>query len=193
MKPTPAGQRYYKHCIEAIGQIAKANADVRAFAARVTGDLRIGLIPTLTRAALAPALEKFVAQYPDVRLHIVEGYSGTLTDMVQNGELDFAGVPAATAAPKALSSPHLARMLTLYLKAANLNLNAHYPAVNALALLKVQLALAKLAPDEWQAGSEDDTKAEAALKVRESLATRLTSSLCLALEMDELMGRRFQT
>jgi LysR family transcriptional regulator, nitrogen assimilation regulatory protein len=93
VKPTPAGQRYYKHCIEAVGQLAKANAEVRAFASRVTGDLRIGLIPTLTRAALAPTLEKFVTQYPDVRLHIVEGYSGTLTDMVQNGDLDFAAVP----------------------------------------------------------------------------------------------------
>ncbi|HUC49062.1 MAG TPA: LysR family transcriptional regulator [Xanthobacteraceae bacterium] len=93
--PTPAGQRYYRHCIEAVGQIAKANAEVRAFATRVTGDLRIGLIPTLTRAALAPALEKFAARYPDVRLHIVEGYSGALTEMVQNGELDFAAVPAA--------------------------------------------------------------------------------------------------
>jgi LysR family nitrogen assimilation transcriptional regulator len=93
VKPTPAGQRYYKYCIEAVGQIAKANAEVRAFASRVTGDLRIGLIPTLTRAALAPTLEIFVPQYPDVRLHIVEGYSGTLTDMVQNGDLDFAAVP----------------------------------------------------------------------------------------------------
>jgi LysR family nitrogen assimilation transcriptional regulator len=93
VKPTPAGQRYYKHCVEAVGRIARANEEVRAFASRVTGDLRIGLIPTLTRAALAPALEKFVARYPDVRLHIVEGYSGSLTDMVQNGELDFAAVP----------------------------------------------------------------------------------------------------
>jgi LysR family tcuABC transcriptional regulator len=93
--PTPAGQRYYRHCIEAVGQIAKANAEVSAFAARVSGDLRIGLIPTLTRAALAPAVENFVARYPDVRLHIIEGYSGALTDMVQNGELDFAAVPAA--------------------------------------------------------------------------------------------------
>src|ERR1700735_649219 len=88
VKPTPAGQRYYKHCIEAVGQIAKANADVRAFATRVTGDLRIGLIPTLTRAALAPALEKFVAQYPDVRLHIVHGYSGTRTGLVKQDWLD---------------------------------------------------------------------------------------------------------
>ncbi len=36
-----------------------------------------------------------MARYPDVRLHIIEGYSGALTDMVQNGELDFAAVPAA--------------------------------------------------------------------------------------------------
>src|SRR6201996_7060156 len=65
--PTPAGQRYYKLCLEAVGQIAKANAEVRAFAARVTGDLRIGLIPTLTRAVLTPALQEFVGRYPDVR------------------------------------------------------------------------------------------------------------------------------
>src|SRR5580698_799987 len=92
--PTPAGQRYYKSCLEAVGQIARANADVRAFASRVTGDLRVGLIPTLTRAVLAPALEKFVGRYPDVRMHIVEGYSASLTEQVQNGDLDFAIVPA---------------------------------------------------------------------------------------------------
>ena len=95
VQPTPAGQRYYKRCIEAVGQLANANEEVRSFASRVSGDLRIGLIPTLTRAALAPALERFVAQYPDVRIHIVEGYSGWLTDMVRNDELDFAVVPAS--------------------------------------------------------------------------------------------------
>jgi LysR family tcuABC transcriptional regulator len=93
--PTPAGQRYYKRCIEAVGQLANASEEVRGFASRVSGDLRIGLIPTLTRSALAPALERFVAQYPDVRIHIVEGYSGWLTDMVRNDELDFAVVPAS--------------------------------------------------------------------------------------------------
>lgn len=91
--PTPAGQRYYKRCIEAIGQLANANEEARGFAARVTGDLRIGLMPTMTRAALAPTLEQFVPRYPDVRLHIVEGYSGSLTDMVLNDEIDFAVVP----------------------------------------------------------------------------------------------------
>src|SRR5437667_7177804 len=70
--PTPAGQLYYKRCVEAVGQLESAHEEVRGFASMVTGDLRIGLIPTLTRAALAPTLEKFAPRYPDVRLHIVE-------------------------------------------------------------------------------------------------------------------------
>ena len=47
-------------------------------------------MPTFTRAVLAPTLEDFVPRHPDVRLHIVEGYSGVLTDMVLADELDFA-------------------------------------------------------------------------------------------------------
>jgi LysR family nitrogen assimilation transcriptional regulator len=93
VQPTPAGQRYYKRCVEAVGQLEKAHDEVRGFADRVTGDLRIGLMPTMTRAALAPTLEHFVPSYPDVRLHIIEGYSGLLTDMVLADELDFAVVP----------------------------------------------------------------------------------------------------
>lgn len=92
--PTPAGERYYKRCIDAVGQLASANEEVRGFASVVAGDLRIGLMPTMTRAALAPTLERYTPQYPDVRLHIVEGYSGLLTDMVLADQLDFAVVPA---------------------------------------------------------------------------------------------------
>jgi DNA-binding transcriptional LysR family regulator len=56
--------------------------------------LRIGLMPTFTRAVLAPVLDDFVPRCPEVRLHIVEGYSGALTNMVLDDELDFAVVPA---------------------------------------------------------------------------------------------------
>jgi LysR family tcuABC transcriptional regulator len=91
--PTPAGERYYKRCVEAVGQIESASEEVRGFAGIVSGDLRIGLMPTMTRAALAPTLEQFTPRYPDVRLHIFEGYSGLLTDMVLADELDFAVVP----------------------------------------------------------------------------------------------------
>src|SRR5438445_711038 len=92
--PTPAGLRYYKNCIEAVGRLEHANEEARSLAGLVRGDLRLGLMPTFPRAVLAPPLEDFVPRPPDVRLHVLEGYSGLLTDMVLADELDFAVVPA---------------------------------------------------------------------------------------------------
>jgi DNA-binding transcriptional LysR family regulator len=93
VRPTPAGARYYRRCIEAIGTLQVAGEEMRALAGRPSGNLRIGLMPTFTRAALAPALLGYVRDYPDVKLRIVEGYSAVLTDMVLAEELDFAVVP----------------------------------------------------------------------------------------------------
>ena len=92
--PTPAGLRYYKRCVEAVGALENAAEEARALAGQVTGELRIGLMPTFTRAVLAPVLDDFVPRCPEVRLHIVEGYSGLLTEMTLDEELDFAVVPA---------------------------------------------------------------------------------------------------
>lgn len=94
VKPTPAGLRYYKRCVDAVGALEHAAEEARALSGKVVGELRIGLMPTFTRAVLAPVLDDFVPRCPDVRLHIVEGYSAALTDMVIGDELDFAIVPA---------------------------------------------------------------------------------------------------
>src|SRR6266702_701321 len=92
--PTPAGLQYYKNCIDAVGRLEHANEEARSLAGQISGDLRIGLMPTFTRAVLAPTLEDFVPRHPNVRLHVLEGYSAFLTDMVLADELDFAIVPA---------------------------------------------------------------------------------------------------
>jgi DNA-binding transcriptional LysR family regulator len=92
--PTPAGLRYYKRCVEAVGTLEHAAEEARSLAGEVVGDLRIGLMPTFTRAVLAPVLDDFVPRCPEVRLHIVEGYSNLLTEMVLDDKLDFAVVPA---------------------------------------------------------------------------------------------------
>ena len=91
--PTAAGTRYYRRCVDAVGALEAAGEEMRTLAGRVSGLLRVGLMPTFTRAALAPALTDYVRQHPDVTLRIVEGYSGLLTDMVLAEELDFAVVP----------------------------------------------------------------------------------------------------
>lgn len=94
VKPTPAGLRYYRNCVEAVGMLDTAGEEVRDLAGRITGELRVGLMPTFTRAVLSPTLNDFVPRYPDVQLYIVEGYSDVLTEMVQHNKLDFAVVPA---------------------------------------------------------------------------------------------------
>jgi DNA-binding transcriptional LysR family regulator len=81
-------------CVEAVGTLEHAAEEARSLAGEVTGELRIGLMPTFTRAVLAPVLDDFVPRCPEVRLHIVEGYSGMLTEMVLDDKLDFAVVPA---------------------------------------------------------------------------------------------------
>src|SRR6266403_1434244 len=50
----------------AVGALEAAGEEMRTLAGRVSGPLRVGLMPTFTRAALAPALKDYVRQHPDV-------------------------------------------------------------------------------------------------------------------------------
>ena len=65
-----------------------------AFGAGLSGEILVGLMPTLTRCALSPALLGFVEANPNARVRVVEGYSSTLTERVSTGEFAFAIVPA---------------------------------------------------------------------------------------------------
>lgn len=91
--PTPAGESYYRRCIELLRAYQAANSSVRVYADGLTGEVAVGLMPTMTRSALAPALSSFIDAHPNVRLRIVEAYSAVLTGQVRAGGLDFAVVP----------------------------------------------------------------------------------------------------
>jgi len=141
------------------------------------------------RARSDQAIQRVLAGAP-AKGDRVEAYSLLGSNEKSRWIEDFAAAAPEARPAQALRSPHLQLMLDWYLKAANLDLNAYYPGINALALLKLQLALALRAPAAWQEAFEDDAKADASLKARETLAMRLAASLCLALEMDEVMGSR---
>jgi len=96
--PTPAGDSYYRHCIELLGAHAKATNAVRSHGSGLDGNIVVGLMPTMTRCALAPVLARFIERHPNVVVRIVEGYSAALTGQVLAGQLEFAIVPAFTGA-----------------------------------------------------------------------------------------------
>ena len=97
--PTPAAQTYYARCIEVLRTYAAANESLASLTGALSGDVSIGLMPTMTRSALAPALRRFTEQHPNVAVRIVEAYSGVLTREVRAGAFDFAIVPAFADGP----------------------------------------------------------------------------------------------
>lgn len=90
--PTLAGKLYYRECVEVLKKLEAAQQSIAVN--QVRGAIRVGLMPTFTRAILTPSLEKFLASAPGSEISVIEAYSGVLTEMILQGELDFAVVPA---------------------------------------------------------------------------------------------------
>jgi LysR family nitrogen assimilation transcriptional regulator len=97
--PTPAGDSYYRHCIELLNTYAKATTAARRHGTGLAGNIVVGLMPTMTRCVLAPTLARFIEMHPNVVVRVVEAYSAALTEQVQSAELEFAVVPAFSGAP----------------------------------------------------------------------------------------------
>lgn len=68
-----------------------------------------------------------------------------------------------THAGNALLKPHLAASIQHYLADFAEDLDSFYPGINALAMLKIQLGLARAMPAIWEEGFDDRNKAAAAL------------------------------
>ena len=107
--PTPAAEAYYDRCIQVLRSLDSGKSAIQAFAG-IAGDVHVGLMPTMTRATLAPSIRRIVTEQPNVVVHVVEAYSNILTQKVMVGELDFAIVPAFAGAP-GLKVQHFLRTL----------------------------------------------------------------------------------
>ena len=92
--PTPAADAYYARCLDVLRAHDAAGACLAGLGAGLSGEISVGLMPTMTRSALAPALNRFTAEHPNVAVRILEAYSGALTRDIRAGDLDFAIVPA---------------------------------------------------------------------------------------------------
>ncbi len=105
VSPTPAGDRYYLRCLEVLRAHHAAAQALRDCSAGLSGTVTVGLMPTVTRCALAPALAQFTDDHPNVSVLVQEGYSGALTEQVRQGALDFAVVPDFAGLPGLVTRP----------------------------------------------------------------------------------------
>lgn len=90
--PTLAGQRFYRHAVSILRTVQTAQLDLLELSKRVSGVVTAGLIPSVVRGLLPSLLTEFVENYPQIKLSLVEAYSGTLTNWVRSDALDLAVV-----------------------------------------------------------------------------------------------------
>ncbi|NTX63700.1 LysR family transcriptional regulator [Myxococcus sp. CA051A] len=81
VRPTLDGEAYYRRCVAILGEVE--DADSAFSGAKPKGQLRVDVHGTLARHFVLPALPSFLAEYPDLKLHLGEG--DRLVDLVREG------------------------------------------------------------------------------------------------------------
>lgn len=80
---TDAGAAFYARCVDVMQRIAEAECEIACMLGRPAGRLRVGMPLTLSRAIFAPALPRFLAQYPELTVQVQT--SDRLVDLVEEG------------------------------------------------------------------------------------------------------------
>jgi DNA-binding transcriptional LysR family regulator len=81
VRVTLDGDAYYRRCVSILSEVEDTDA---AFSnAKPRGLLRVDVHGTLARHFLLPALPQFLAEYPDIMLHLASG--DRLVDLVREG------------------------------------------------------------------------------------------------------------
>jgi DNA-binding transcriptional LysR family regulator len=79
--PTLDGEAYYRRCLAILSDVEEAESAFTG--ARPSGPLKVDVHGTLARHFLMPGLPRFLAEYPDIQLHLGEG--DKLVDLIREG------------------------------------------------------------------------------------------------------------
>lgn len=93
VKPTDIGKKIIAQARRIAGEAARIKELIKEEKGEVSGELRIGIIPTLAPYLLPLFLKKFVTDYPAVKLFISEFTTNTIIKRLKAGQLD-AGILA---------------------------------------------------------------------------------------------------
>lgn len=90
MTLTPAGQLFLAHARVVLADAERARLAVRESLDVPQGEVAIGLPTTVALVATLPILQACRERLPQVRLKLVEGYSGFVREWLLSGRLDLA-------------------------------------------------------------------------------------------------------
>lgn len=119
MTLTDAGRVFLEHAKVLLTDAERARSAVREVTAVPRGEVALGLTTTVALTATMPILSACRAQLPQVRLKVVEAYSGFLAEWLLSGRLDLALLYGDAAEPGLIKQTLLEDRLVLVSSAAN--------------------------------------------------------------------------
>lgn len=96
---TPLGEAFIARARSILTEIRRTHEEVEQLRGAGTGTVTVGLSIAAHLALLPPSLRPFRARYPDIRLHIIEGFYPTLEERLRDGTVDFYIGPDGGAQP----------------------------------------------------------------------------------------------
>lgn len=87
---TDAGALLLQRAKGILRQVSQACEDVRAQSGSVSGTLTLGVPPAAGECLMPPVVEAVGAMHPDLRLNVIEGFSGFLYERLVKQELNLA-------------------------------------------------------------------------------------------------------
>jgi DNA-binding transcriptional LysR family regulator len=83
------GRQMYPEVKRAVDQMDQLDAVAREAAGVLTGTVHLGVLPSMSRQLLPMLLAEVRKQAPALRLHVVEGFSGSLDEQLASGRVDM--------------------------------------------------------------------------------------------------------
>lgn len=90
MKPTAAGHRLYVHARHILASVQTAKQDMLHETTKIAGEFAVGLPYTVMKGIGVALMKSILNEYPEVRLSIVEGFSGNTHASLIASEVDLA-------------------------------------------------------------------------------------------------------
>lgn len=87
---TPAGEEVLRIAGEILARVENIKQLAQEYSAPDRGSLSIATTHTQARYALPPVIEKFIAKYPGVSLHMHQGTPMQISEKASEGSVDFA-------------------------------------------------------------------------------------------------------
>jgi LysR family transcriptional regulator, nitrogen assimilation regulatory protein len=83
------GRQMYPEVKRLVDQMGQLDALAREAAGVLTGTVHVGVLPSMSRQLLPMLLAEVRETAPALRLHVMEGFSGTLDEQLASGRLDM--------------------------------------------------------------------------------------------------------